>query len=310
MSKFFRILMLIGFAIPAMAQLDPQFTHYSFTSQYINPAYAGSRGVIALNALSRLQWTSFDGAPTQFAVGAHAPVGKTSSIQKVAVGVQAFGEEIGARRNIGLNLQYAYRIPISRVGVLSLGLQAGFSSYSFDVNKVSSTSQIFSTSFNTFSPNLGVGAFFYSPRYFIGVSVPKIIENNISNTTSDAATDEAREDRNYYATVGAVLPATDDIVLKPSVIFKISEQGRSDFETQINAFYLQRYSVGLGYRYEEAVSFLAEMQITQALRVGYSYDLGITELANSHDGSHEVVLGFDFGVNVNSLTTPRFIRYF
>ncbi|MEY4216802.1 MAG: hypothetical protein RLZZ68_1258, partial [Bacteroidota bacterium] len=41
------------------AQQDPQFTQYFDNFLHVNPAYAGSSGMLSANAIHRQQWVGF-----------------------------------------------------------------------------------------------------------------------------------------------------------------------------------------------------------------------------------------------------------
>ncbi|MBL0685651.1 type IX secretion system membrane protein PorP/SprF, partial [Aquimarina mytili] len=45
------------------AQQDAQYTQYMYNTISVNPAYAGSRGVMSIMGLHRSQWVGLDGAP-------------------------------------------------------------------------------------------------------------------------------------------------------------------------------------------------------------------------------------------------------
>jgi hypothetical protein len=45
------------------AQQHPMYSQYMFNMMNINPAYAGSRGVVSATALYRNQWVNIEGAP-------------------------------------------------------------------------------------------------------------------------------------------------------------------------------------------------------------------------------------------------------
>ena len=47
------------------AQQDPQYTHYMYNMNIVNPAYAGSQEAMTVNFLGRSQWIGIQGAPKQ-----------------------------------------------------------------------------------------------------------------------------------------------------------------------------------------------------------------------------------------------------
>jgi type IX secretion system PorP/SprF family membrane protein len=82
-------------------------------------------------------------------------------------------------------------------------------------------------------------------------------------------------------------------VLKPSGLFKtdfttfqIDLSGRMDYDN--------KYWGGLSYRYQEAVVFLAGINIAGGLSIGYSYDLPTSKLITATWGTHEIVMLYSF----------------
>ena len=51
---------------------------------------------------------------------------------------------------------------------------------------------------------------------------------------------------------------------------------------------------------------MAEYQITPQLRIGYAYDMTTSRLRTYTNGSHEVMLGIDFGKDLVRIKTPRY----
>jgi len=64
--------------------------------------------------------------------------------------------------------------------------------------------------------------------------------------------------------------------------------------------------VGASYRSNDAIVAILEYQVSKKLRVGYSYDFTTSELKNYSTGSHEIIIGYDFGFNVLKMKTPRY----
>jgi len=73
-----------------------------------------------------------------------------------------------------------------------------------------------------------------------------------------------------------------------------------------NFLYKERVWFGAGYRSGDAIVAMVEYQITPQLRIGYAYDMSTSRLRNYTSGSHEVMLGLDFGRDLVKIKTPRY----
>ena len=81
------------------------------------------------------------------------------------------------------------------------------------------------------------------------------------------------------------------------------------FQADVNAAvaYKDAFWLGVSYRSGDAVSLLLEYQSNLFFRVGYSYDITFSQLRNYSHGSHEIMIGIDFG---KELKKVKHVRYF
>ncbi len=64
--------------------------------------------------------------------------------------------------------------------------------------------------------------------------------------------------------------------------------------------------LGAGYRTGDALVAMMEYQVTPQLRIGYAYDMTTSKLRTYTTGSHEIMLGLDFGKDLIRIKTPRY----
>ena len=62
-----------------------------------------------------------------------------------------------------------------------------------------------------------------------------------------------------------------------------------------NVLINDKLELGVGYRFDDSVSALANFRIIEPLRVGYAYDYTISNLGRFNSGSHEIIILFDIG---------------
>jgi hypothetical protein len=51
---------------------------------------------------------------------------------------------------------------------------------------------------------------------------------------------------------------------------------------------------------------LAEYQPNKHFRIGYAYDISFSQLRKYSNGSHEIMIGVDFGKDLVKVKTPRY----
>jgi type IX secretion system PorP/SprF family membrane protein len=69
---------LLLVSLVSFSQQDSQYTQYMYNTININPAYAGSRGVLSVFGLHRSQWVGLDGAPVTNAITINSPIENTN----------------------------------------------------------------------------------------------------------------------------------------------------------------------------------------------------------------------------------------
>ncbi len=305
------VALLLGFN--TFAQHKPQYTQYIFNGLVVNPAYAGSKGVLHLNAFYRTQWTGLEGAPTtqSFSVD-----GVTSS-HRFGLGLQAVNDQIGAQRRTSASLNGSVKLNVSESGVLSFGVAAG--AYQFKVDRTKLTTidpgdlVIDNANTNLISPDLKVGVYFHTDRFFLGVSATDLLAVD-QNNAFDAK-------RNYFLTAGYVFDLGEYFKLKPSFMLKENFNGPTNLD--LNAFLLVANRVWLGGTYRTAAnifknnfeakdlttkgaaSAIGEVFLSPKIRLGYSYDFTLTGFNNY--STHELSLGILFFKKAETkMLTPQY----
>jgi type IX secretion system PorP/SprF family membrane protein len=112
--------------------------------------------------------------------------------------------------------------------------------------------------------------------------------------------------RRYFLTAGYVIETERDIKLKPSFLVKAEKNVPVQYDLNLNMLINDIFWVGLSYRSSGAIVALLEYQVNRKLRVGYSYDYTLGRLRTYQSGSHELMIGYDFGYDVLKMKTPRY----
>jgi len=156
-------------------QQDAQYTQYIYNTVSVNPAYAGTRGVLSVVGLHRSQWVGLDGAPRTQTLAIHSPTG----LGRVGLGGSVINDEIGPSQETYFTADFSYTIPTSAEGKLSFGLKAGGRLLGVDFNRLDKESgdPIFQSNIrNQFSPTVGVGFYYRTQKFYLGLSAPNLLE--------------------------------------------------------------------------------------------------------------------------------------
>lgn len=269
------------------------YTQYMENLSILNPAYAGSKGVLSVMAVARNQWVSMPGAPETRTIAFNSPVPS----KNMGLGFSFLSDKIGVVKQSGLYVDYAYKLNFSGGHVLSLGLKGGIDFYQAGVADLQTNDPndpVFAQDINrSFLPNLGVGAFFSCEKYYIGISAPKLIENKISATGYSTQT-VSREQIHLFFMSGYVFDINGIVKFRPSVLTKFVVNAPVSFDVTGTFLFYNKLWLGAMYRLDDSFGGLFQLQVTDNLKIGYSYDWPINQLGAYNNGTHEIMVTYDF----------------
>ena len=284
------------------AQQDAQYTQYMYNTTNVNPAYAGSRGVMSIFALHRTQWVGLDGAPVTNAFSINTPINNSS----LGLGVSVVNDRIGPTVENAISADLSYTLQTSETLKLSFGVKATVNLFSLDVDKLNPADQndpSLQNLNNKINPNFGAGVYLHSDKMYLGLSVPNFLEDT---KYSDNSVSVFKERMNFYAIGGYVFDISTSVKFKPAFLTKVVTGSPLQVDVSGNLLFFEKLTLGVAYRWDAAVSGMAGFQVTDGLYIGYGYDLETTKLKNYNSGSHEVFLRFELFKRYSKMVTPRF----
>lgn len=284
------------------AQQDPQYTQYMYNTMSVNAAYAGQRDVLSATALYRTQWVGIDGAPKTITFGVHSPLRN----ERLGLGLNVVSDQLGPAKETSVDANFSYTIPLNIFGdiKLSFGAKAGVNSLSTDWSKgqFRQPDRLFNENLSLWSPTFGAALYLHSDSYYLGLSVPNFITNEYYDDFEEAL---ASDRLHYFIIGGYVFNINQNTRLKPAFLVKAVSGAPLIADLSLNALFNDKFTLGLAYRWDDAVSGLAGFQINDGLYIGYAYDLTTTNLSNYNSGSHEIMLRFELQ-QLGRILSPRF----
>lgn len=297
-KKYILLIAICGATFTSAQQL-PQFTQYMYNTISINPAYTGSRGTLNITGLHRNQWAGLDGNPKTSTLSIHSPLRN----DRIGLGFSYINDNLGDENTNYLYGDFSYTIPVSREAKLSFGLKAGFTNYSLENPDINDP--FFNNGdFTKWSPNIGAGLYMSSNLWFVGISVPRILNTDINNGEFVAL-----ERNSYYAIGGLVLDISYNTKFKPSVITKFTNGAPATYDLTASFLFNEKFWIGATYRFNDANNFGAFMdyQLTKSIRAGYAYDLPTSTFRPYSGGTHEILLIYELqSKKRGGIKSPRY----
>jgi type IX secretion system PorP/SprF family membrane protein len=294
-------LMLLSFS--SISQQDEQSSLYMFNPLQYNPAYAGSRGDFSVTGVVRSQWVGIKGAPKSQFISMNSPIKK----KNMALGLHMSNDAIGSKNRTSFYGDYSYTLNFKHFRKLNLGVSGGGEQLSIDNTKLIAhdpTDVQYLATFSQFKGNAGVGLYYYTERFFAGLSVPRLFETSLKNNAVTLSNSFTK--RHYFLTAGYVFPVNSVVDLKTSVLVKMAENTPVTADVNANLFFYKKFWIGGMYRFNESVGINIAFQMKESFMFGYSFDFvtnGLSRINNS--GSHEIMLNYSIN-RKKAFGSPRY----
>ena len=295
-----RIIIISALALSNLvnAQQDPQFTQYFDNYLHVNPAYAGSSGMLSATAIHREQWVGFDGAPRSTTFSLHTPL----NYRSVGLGLTAVNDQIGPIKQNMVYVDFSYTLRLGKTARLALGLKGGMNMLNVatqGLSNVQANDPAFANGLSQMNPNVGFGIYYHDEHFFMGLSSPRIMEKS-------ATTNTYAEQRHYFGIIGGVFPVCAKWKLRPSVQVKATMGAPVSMDISLAGIFADKLWLGAMNRWNAAAGGFVQYQITRQFRLGLAAEYGMTALRNYNNGTFEVLMSYDFNYKKTDVKSPRY----
>jgi len=294
-GTFGKLLFFLLVSLKSIAQPDPIFTNYMYNGQLINPAYAGIWEKVGFTALVREQWATINQAPLNEAISIHTPLKN----EAIGLGLNIMNETFSREKKLSVMADYAYEINLTPQRHLRFGVKFGFTNYSnplsdYQLYPDGEYDSYFSQDIDLkFMPNFGVGAFLYQENYYIGLAVPRLIENDFIDNYQNYSTQAELRTMYLYGGYVFFLDPFSNFIFKPTLMVSASWNEPIHFDLAANLMIDERIWVGLMLRSGNAICATSQWFVTKKLRVGFATDITYNDIFPYQRGTYEFTLGFD-----------------
>lgn len=298
MKKLISLSVLILLPMMLMGQLTPVTNHYVLNPLRINPSYAGSRGGLSVAAFYRQQWVGLDGAPRTMSLELDAPV----LSDKLGLGLFVVNDKIGVTRQTEVMTSYAFRISVGN-GTLALGLGAGLVATNTawsDLIVLDPGDDYFLIDSKVFVvPDFSFGTYYSGKNYFLSFSIPRLLGYSFDFDKNKYSLKVEPGNYNYVVNTGYMFPLGAKARMMPSALVSYSPGDRLLYDGSLHFILYDRVWLGATYRSTGSVTALAQFAINNQLKMAYSYDFDFGKLGTYNNGSHEVMLRYEFRYKVD-----------
>jgi type IX secretion system PorP/SprF family membrane protein len=298
MNKFYKLLIFLIIPISLAGQITPVTSQYVLNPLTINPAYAGSRGALNIAAFYRKQWVGVTGAPETMTLSADAAL----MDRKLGLGLIITNDKLGVTKETHINSSYSYKIAMGD-GTLSFGLGAGIiatnTKYS-DLVVIDPGDEYYLADSKVFIvPEFSFGVNYSFRNYFAAMSIPKLMSYDFNYSKNKYNLTVNPEKYCYLFNTGYNFTLSKNLKLLTSTLLSFSpgEKLLYDFNAHFNLY--NRFWAGISYRSSKSVVGLLQFSVIDQLKIAYTYDFDFGTLGKYSNGSHEIMLRYEFKYKVN-----------
>jgi type IX secretion system PorP/SprF family membrane protein len=318
--KILRIIAVVGLlaVMPDIsAQQFPLYSQYTMNGFLINPSYAGSDYYTTFGLTVREQWLSLPNAPSTYAAAFQTRILNDSYITKstavrkkidrptkggrVGVGGYLFSDHNGIMHRTGLQLAYAYHLPIGIDQQLSFGLSLSAYQYFVDISGAIMPDDVQDDLLNNYDqvvyiPDANFGVSYMTRNYYAGFAMTNLFRGALM--IGNGGENGRSELGHYFLTGGIRLYPGVDWIIEPSIMLKSSDMVFKSFQVDLTGrvYYKDDYWLGLSYRTGDAIVMLAGLKVDR-FYIGYAFDFTMSEIRSYTYGTHELTVLARFGDN-------------
>jgi len=306
--KIIGVLFTLSLSFNSYSQQIPLSSEYMFNEFLINPAATGNSKFMELRLSSRKQWLGLNGGPTTFNVSIH----KLLNNKTMGLGASVFSDNYGPETRNGIKISYSYILPIKALkSNLAMGLAFHGFQYTLDYTKLiayDNGDPTLQTGAQTvFVPDADFGIYMYNKKYTFGISANQLLSLPIN--IGDADYSKNSMIRHFYIIGSYLINLSEQIDFEPSFLIK----GTLDtpFQADINFRFIvnKDYWASVSYRTLNTLVGMIGFNYKNFV-FGYAYDYYFSEIQKFQSGSHEIILGYNFGQVYTSNSLLNSIRTF
>ena len=297
------LMLLTGPAYKVQAQEQVFFGQHLHNRMLYNPAFAGDRAIPGFTFHTRQQWMSWEGSPSSNLLMAHTRL----KDKNAGLGVSLAYDRMGPVHYSGFTGMYSYTLQITDKSKLMMGLQGEIRFLQIRLSQLQLVDQgdlLFGEDPGLkLQPNVGLGLNYVSGIYSVNLSVPRILNAELSPFEGESSR-WSRRGRVIYMGATSSHAISEEWQVEPSLLVALSG-GRSPFIELAGLLrYQERIGMGVLYRFNQTVGGMIRYKHQEMLVFGYSYDVSLGKLRNNV-GTHELFLGYNFPFNRTKTLSPR-----
>ena len=295
MIKYLKIIcsfLTLVLVLSVNAQQNPRFNTYVYNLSVVNPAVAGTGKGLELYGGIRNQWAGASNGPETHTFNINKKVKN-----RVGVGLNVVNDDVFIVSDVGVYFDFSYQLQLAENTDLFLGLKGGGSFLSIDFNRLEiEGDNLLMGNFSKYNPNVGVGAYMENEKYFISLSVPRLLKNDRFDEVQNSLADDRAH---IFLGLGYVFNLSDSWDIKPQSMANAVSGAPLALDVTLLANYSDKFEFGTNYRFDESITGIATFVFSDYGKIGFSYEYATTDIQDFNNGSFEIFAKFNIGSTID-----------
>jgi type IX secretion system PorP/SprF family membrane protein len=289
-------IILLFFGQFASAQQLNTSSFYEIYPVLHNPATAGSRQKAFIGSSFKTQWSNMPGSPKTGLVYGQTYLPNA----RLGLGGYLYHDVTGPTSRTGLQMAYAYHIPVKENRSVSFGFEARLQQLSFDREKLQqdlgAIDPALTNTSTRFKADGGFGVAYSTPRLQVGAAVSQLVQSKYElYERTGTQTEQSKLYRHYYMHGAYLFQADEFTKVIPNLLLIYLPNAPLETQTGVRMMHNDLLWYGLTWRARQGWMISAGIKLKEKFTIGYSFDIYNSPLSVYQKGSsgHELLLQYD-----------------
>jgi len=269
---------------------------YDLQGNLLNPAVAGVTKKTTMGASYRSMWSGIAGSPVTALVYGSTFLEKSN----VGIGAYLYSDVTGPTSRRGLQVSYAYHIPVQNDARFSIGLESRFLQFAIDkamLIEALGSDPVMGGATTRFTGDAGLGIAYTNKKLQLGASVSHLIQSKLNIYSGNLTrAEEARLYRHFYLQGAYQWKVDANTTVTPNFLVIYLPNAPTELQVGARVEHRELFWWGLSLRARQSWMLSAGVNVQKKLMLGYSFDIYSSPLSVFDKGpnAHEVLLRYQF----------------
>lgn len=303
--KVFSIFIMSILPLTINCQEQPDIGIYTIYHPLVNPASNGSFETFSTALFGRKQWYSIEGSPALIGFQIIQP------FNNISLGASLTQEMVGVHSKQKLFVTYSHNIKIQDEHSIAFGLSPGLTMLQSNYNKVvtsTGTDSEFQGSKSIIRPDFNFGVYYYSKKYFGGISIPSLIKNTIVESDGElSGTSQILPSYwHYYFFGGYNYFISDAYKMQFSTLVKKVAGTALNADVNLLIDYDDNFGIGISYSTKKEILLSGKVNISPSLQLAYCFH-SYFNVKKQMLAGHEIFITYSYLRSKQAtIQSPRF----